>query len=125
MTKAEQIRNKVGNVFNKISAKFPIGDGNLYLLKPSTTLNEFETIFTLSNNWLPPVYSEFRQNYLVEIAFISDELTEAILQATHIKVDTDIYSIRQADVKKPQGFDITWKIFAEKFDSKSAFKGIL
>ena len=125
MPASDEIRKGVAMAFNALQEVFPIGNGNLYLLKPSTTLNEFETIFTLSNNWLPPVYSEFRQNYLVEIAFISDELTEAILQATHIKVDTDIYSIRQSDVKKPQGFDITWKIFAEKFDSKSAFKGIL
>ena len=92
------------------------------LLKVSETANDFEVIETIDSSWFFE-YSEFRQNFKLEIAK-GDELTESMNVATHVKVDEDIYVIRQADTLPPKGTDVTWKLFCDRFVERAQFRAI-
>jgi hypothetical protein len=69
-------------------------------------------------------YSEFRQNFLLQIAADIASLTNAIAEATHVQIDDDYYVIRQGDTLPPKGTDVTWKLFCDRFASRSQFSNL-
>lgn len=95
----------------------------LKLLKASPSANAFQTVETITEYWFFE-YSNFRQNFLLEIAMDAFELETQMAEATHVKVDDDIYTIRTADTTPPKGTDVTWKIFCDRFETRGRFGAI-
>lgn len=93
----------------------------LTLLKPSETTNSFDAVLELGTESIFE-YSAFRQQFRLEIARDDAEITAAVTNATHVAVDDEIYSIVTPDTVAPLGFDVTWKLFCERFASASQFQ---
>lgn len=98
-------------------------DAEVTLLKVSATTNLFEEVETIANSWFFE-YSRFRQNFLLEIARDDQTLTDAMAEATHVRIDDDVYVIREADTLPPKGMDVSWKIFCDRFVERSQFGAI-
>lgn len=127
-----------GNAANRMSAHDDLLEGyavaletlaeefmpeqTIWLMKPSTTTNEFDGVLEVTTRFFE--YNAFRQQFRLEIGEDSDDITNAMAEATHVGVDDDIYVIAQADTVPPKGTDVTWKIFCERFTKRSQFASI-
>jgi hypothetical protein len=90
------------------------------LLRADADANLYETVLTLEDGWFFE-YSATRQAFRFEIARDDAAITEAMGLATHIAVHNDVYRIADGDTLPPIGTDVTWKIFAERFDTADAY----
>lgn len=95
-------------------------DSELILLKSSPTTNTFSDVMTISDSWWGE-YGGDRQTFNLVIAIDDEVMTDAIAEATHVKVDDDIYVIRNADTLPPKGMDTSWKVFCDRFTASSQF----
>lgn len=66
-------------------------------------------------------YRAYRQQFQLEISDAHDLVADAIADATHVKIDDDIYVIAQGDTVPPKGTDVTWKLFCERFAAREQF----
>jgi len=112
MSAHNALRKGLGVAYNVLSRQF-LPDAVITLLKTSQTYGEYDDVLTITSKRFFE-YSNFRQNFLLEIADTSDELTEAMRQATHVRVGEEVYAINPADPTPPQGTDVTWKIYCER-----------
>lgn len=110
-------------VFDTLTPLFFDNATELKLLKQSDATNVFDEITTLDDSWFFQ-YSEFRQNFLLQISRDDDDLTEEIQEATHVQIDDDVYVIRTGDTLPPKGTDVTWKLFCERFAARSQFQSL-
>jgi len=109
----EDIIAKAGRAFDKVRRRLFSPNTEVLLLRPSTDAErDFEVVHQISTKWFFE-YSEFRQNFLLEVA-LGDELTDPMNEATHIQVDDDVYEIDANDTIQPKGTDVTWKIFCKR-----------
>ena len=93
------------------------------LLKPSPDANrDFEVVHQISTKWFFE-YSEFRQNFLLEVA-LGDELTDPMNEATHIQVDDDVFVISKQDTLVPKGTDVTWKVYCTRFAKREHYSSV-
>jgi hypothetical protein len=113
---------KVGRVFTKVMAGLE-PDLTISLLKPSETSRDYITLLTITSKRFFE-YSNFRKNFLLEIADESEQLTEAIGEATHVLVDDDLYVISKGDTSPPKSTDVTWKIYCDLYQKRSVFAGL-
>lgn len=95
----------------------------LKLLKVSETINDFETIETLTADWYLE-YSEFRQQFRLSIARNSEDFTAKITAATHVSVNAEVYTIKTADTLPPMGETPVWNLFCERFFSENQFSNL-
>jgi len=93
------------------------------LLKVSDTLNEYDEIDFLVESWFFE-YSNFRKNFLLEIAESDIDIGEAIKEATHVRIGDDVYTISAGDTTGPMGTDVTWKIYCDLFTRRGQFAAI-
>jgi hypothetical protein len=95
-------------------------------LKAGNT-EEFLTVDTRSSGWWLE-YSNFRKNFLLEVAEADDAeaipMSDIALEATHIRIDEDIYVINRRDTTAPKGTDVTWKIFCDRFTKRSNYTAL-
>ena len=84
--------------------------------------NVFTAIDTRSTGWWLE-YSNFRHNFLLEIAETDTALglAETMAEATHVRIGDDIYAIIRRDVTPPNGTDVTWKIYCDKFTKRGSY----
>lgn len=125
MALQERLTTKVGKVYDKVWRKLE-GDSQytISLLKPSTSANEFETVAELEGKWFFE-YSDYRKQFILEIASLDETLEENIGEATHLDMGPDgIFVIVKADVTPPVGTDVTWKIACEKFTKRGQFQSL-
>lgn len=120
MALRSNLTTKVGGVFTKVWNKLEGSATTLTLMKASGVYDEFDEVLELDGKWFFE-YSNFRKNFLLEIADDTDALTTAIGEATHIKVDDDIYVINSGDTTGPKGTDVTWKIYCDLFERRSRY----
>ena len=116
------IRDAVSGVFDSLRGLFFEGS-SLTLCKASSTADAFTEVAVIDAGWFLK-YDKFRQAFVLEIAADSDELTDAMADATHVKVDDDYYLISAADTLPPKGLDLTWKIVCQRFTQRGQFKSI-
>lgn len=101
-------------VFDKLRRKWLPNTEVVSLLKPDSAANAFVTVMELYEGWWF-TYSDFRKNFLLEIASEDETLEENIGESTHIDLGTDgVFVIVKADVTPPVGTDVTWKIACER-----------
>lgn len=119
-----------GNLANRMSAHDDLLEGyavaldtlseefmpeqDVWLMKVSTTDNEFEEVLWIENKRFFE-YQAYRQQFRLEIADPDFALIDAMAEATHVKIDDDYYVIAQADTVVPKGTDVVWKLFCERF----------
>lgn len=98
-------------------------DQEIWLMKTSTSSNEFEEVWGITSKRFFE-YNAFRQQFRLEIADPDHDLDEIMIEATHVRVDDDVYVISQADTLPPKGVDVTWKLFCERFAKRGQFASI-
>lgn len=120
MPASTDIREGIAEAFEALGAEF-FENVMVTLCKSSTSANEFVDVLNIGDE-IGPVwifeYSEFRQNFLLQIAADDAALTNAIAEATHVQVDNDYYVIRNGDTLPPKGTDPTWKLFCDRFTKR-------
>lgn len=114
--------DEVADVFTEVRAEFFAGVVCKFLKEdPETrTFNEIGTL----TDWFFE-YSAYRQNFLLEIAQDSAELTAWVNKATHISIGTDVYVISQSDTLPPKGTDFTWKLFCTRDFKRSQISAVV
>ena len=119
----EDIIAKAGRAFDKVRRRLFDTNTEVLLLKPSPDANrDFEVVHQISTKWFFE-YSEFRQNFLLEVA-LGDELTDPMNEATHIQVDDDVFVISKQDTLVPKGTDVTWKVYCTRFTRQGQYTSI-
>lgn len=114
MPASDDIREGMAEAFDVLSAEFLDGV-TVKLLKVSEDYDEFDEVLEIESKRFFE-YSNYRKNFLLEIADDSEALTEAVAEATHVKVDDTVYVIIAGDTKPPSSTDVTWKIFCDLFE---------
>lgn len=89
------------------------------------TTNVFTDLLTVTSSRFFE-YSNYRKNTLLEIAiegdtfmdeFSTTTMSEYMALATHVKIDSDVYVIRQGDTLPPSGTNPVWQIYLDLFES--------
>jgi hypothetical protein len=93
-------------------------------LKAGNT-EEFLFIDSRESGWWLE-YSNFRRNFLLEIAEAEDisdgiDLAVTMAEATHIRIGDDVYVINDGDTIPPKGTDVSWKIYCDKFTKRGNY----
>jgi hypothetical protein len=126
MPASDDLRDGMAEAFDVLSEEFH-SRALVTLLKVSTTTDAFDDVIQLTNKRFFE-YSNFRKNTLLEIADASADMTEAMAEATHVRIDTDvestIYNIIQADTLPPSGTLPVWRIFLELFEKRGRFTNL-
>jgi hypothetical protein len=126
------IQAAVGEVYDTLRGDvFFDASDRIYLLKASETADEFTDVCEVTGQWFFE-YSEFRQALTLTIAKSYDELTSAIDEATHIRIESgrdtdarsDYYRIRTGDTVPPLGVGLEWKLYCERFETQSGYSVI-
>lgn len=116
------IREGMAEAFDVLSEEF-IPGVTVTLLVASDVYGEYDDILEVASKRFFE-YSNYRKNFLLEIADDSDELTDAIEQSTHVRIDDDVYVIVEGDTVPPTSTDTTWKIYCDRFEDKGRFKDL-
>ena len=98
-------------------------DTSITLVKQAADSRTFEEVLIISDGWFWKGATT-KQNALVRIARDDQELTDAMAQATHIKLGEEVFVIVTTDIIPPSGFDVMWQIFVEQSPSRTQFKAI-
>lgn len=122
MSAHDDIQEGLGEAFDVLASEFFDVFTDVTLLKQSPTTNAFVDIETISGKWFFE-YSTFRQNFLLQVA-MGFELEDSVAEATHVRIENDVYVIRQADTVMPRGADVTWKFFCDKFNARAQFANL-
>ncbi len=117
MPASDDIRDGLGEAFDTLSDEFLFGI-TIKLCRVNASADAFEDLLTVTDKRFFE-YSNYRQNFLLEIADDSGSLTTAMATATHVKVGSDYYVIRTNDTTPPQSTDATWKIFVDRFERQA------
>ena len=126
MPASTDIREGIAEAFDVLSDEF-INGCTVTLLRTSENYDEFDTVLVVTSKRFFE-YSNYRKNFLLEIADDSDDLTAALgnstdeLSATHVQVDDDIYIIRAGDTTPPKSTDVTWKVYCDAFEQKARYQ---
>ena len=91
------------------------------LLKPAGDEREYDTVLVVSSKRFFE-FGKDRNDVTLEISDDSPALTAAMSDATHLQIDSDMYTIVRCDPVAPKGVDVTWKIFAALDPEKAQFK---
>jgi hypothetical protein len=119
MPASDDLRDGMGEAFDALSDEFLDGV-TITLCKPSENADEFEDVLIIDSKRYFE-FSNYRKNFLLEIADDSDILTDAITAATHVQVDDTYYVINAGDTQRPQGVDATWKLFCDLYDRRTQY----
>lgn len=123
MPASDDLRDGMGEAFDALSEEFQ-SRTIVTLLKVSESDDEFDDVMRVNNKRFFE-YSNFRKNTLLEIADATVDVTEAMAEATHVRIDTDvestIYNIIDADTLPPSGTLPVWRIFLELFERRDHY----
>ena len=88
-----------------------------------TRSNAFAEVLTISTKrfW---EYSNYRKNTLLEIGDTSTALTNAMAEATHVSIDSDIYTIIAGDTLPPSGTLPLWRIYLDLFERRTHYTAL-
>jgi hypothetical protein len=117
-----ELTSEVGDIFTEISAELE-GEQTLTLLRAADDYDEFAELLSLNGKWFFE-YSNFRRNFLLEIADESEELTRAIKAATHVRIGNEYYAIAEGDPTPPNMTDATWKIYCDRYERAGQYRDV-
>lgn len=121
MPASDDLRDGMAEAFDALSEEFQSAV-DVALVRPAVDPSDdtFETILTITSKrfW---EYSNFRQNFLLEIADDNDALTSAISNATHVRINDDFYSINVADTLPPSGTNPVWRLYCDLFERSGKY----
>lgn len=119
---SDQIRSAIGTgVFDTLRDNifFDATDA-LVLLKLNAAANDFVEVYTVPNSWLVE-YGDTRQVAIVKVSADNATLTAAMADATHFKINADVFAIRTGDTLAPLGLSLMWNITGDRYDKKTRF----
>jgi hypothetical protein len=114
----------IGLAHDTVTGEFFGDTTQVLLLRPTQDAErEYEVLWQIVDKWFFE-YSNFRGNFLLEIASTDPNLETYIPLSTHLQIDEDVYVILRQDTIQPKGTDITWKIYCTQFAKKSNYAAI-
>lgn len=119
MSAHDDLQEGLAEAFDTLSEEF-LPNVTITLYKVNSTTDAFESVLAITTKRFFE-YSDFRKNFLLEIADDSSALTTAMASATHVKIDNDYYVIDQADTTAPKGTDATWKIYVNRYEERTHY----
>ncbi len=103
--------------FNALRKVYFPANSTLELLKISDGENDFEIIETLFADWYLK-YSEYRHQFKLSVARSDAFFTDAVGEASNVRINADVYWIQKADTLPPMGTEPVWSLFCERGFSK-------
>lgn len=123
MPASTDLREGLAEAYDTLSDEFQYGV-TVKLLKPSTDgTDAFTEIATISSKRFFE-YSNFRKDFLLEIADTGTQLTSDIQAATHVKIDNDVYVIKAGDTLAPSGTNPVWQIYCDLFERSGHYAAL-
>lgn len=119
MAAVDALQRGLGKANDALAAQF-LPNVTVTLCKPSDTADEFVDVLIIESKWFFE-YSNFRKNFLLEIADDSDALTDAIAEATHVQVDDTYYVIIAGDTMPPAGTNPVWRLYCDLFERRGRY----
>lgn len=110
----------LGKAFDALSAQFH-PDAVVTLCNGSEAYDEFDDVYELTGSRFFE-YSENRETVTLEIALDTDDVTNAVVNATHLKIDDDVYEIADRSRTAPKSTDVTWVVIGNKTPSKGIYE---
>ena len=110
----------LGKAFDALSTQFH-PNAVVKLVNTSNDYDEFDDVYTLTSSRFFE-YSENREVVTLEIALDTDDVTNAVVNATHLKIDDDVYEIADRSRTAPKSTDVTWVVIGNKTPSKGIYE---
>jgi hypothetical protein len=130
----EAVRDGVHIAFDELKDLFFDTTTTADFLVSNTAGDDFDIVDFLESGWFLK-YDAFRDRFQLEVAGVdADDITvpaslqwmqNTLGQATHVRVDDDIYVISKRDLIPPKGVNVTWKIFGTRLTKRGQFSPIL
>lgn len=116
MPASTDLREGLAEAFDTLADEFNSGL-TIYLAEVDPSTDEFNDAYLIASARFFE-YSNYRKNFLLEIASNDSAITTAMATATHVKVGSEYFPIIQADTVPPTTSDATWKIYVERFEHR-------
>lgn len=107
----DDVQDGIAEAFDTLSEEF-MPDATATLVKAADNYDEYDTVLLLTSKRFFE-FKESRKFIFLEIADDNADLTDAIANATHIKINEEIYEISTNDTIAPLSTDVTWKLIGE------------
>jgi len=110
MPASTDLREGLAEAFEVLAEEFQNGV-TVKLCSQTSNADTFTDLLTVSTKrfW---EYSEYRKQLILQIADADSSLTIAMVSATHVKIDSTVYEIQNADTLPPAGTNPVWTIYA-------------
>lgn len=122
MSAHDALQRGIGKAFDVLASQF-MPNSTATLLKVAENEDAYDTVLELDSKWFFE-YSNYRKNFLLEIADDSSELTAAMAEATHVQIDGDVYQIIDGDTVPPKGVDVTWKVYCDQYEQRAQYSNL-
>lgn len=117
---ADDIRDAAGEVFDTLrDGVFFDTTDKVTMLTASATEDEFTDVIVLDGQWF---FEKDRDNNIVlRVAKSFEDLTDSMETATHFKVNDDVYTIADGDIKPPHGTDLFWEMKGLRYQTQTGY----
>lgn len=116
MPASTDLREGLAEAFDALAEEFNNGL-TITLCAVTQNPDDFDPLYTVPDSRFFE-YSNYRKNFLLEIASNAAAITTAMASATHVKVGSEYFPIIAGDTVEPTTSDATWKIFVERFEHR-------
>src|SRR3954466_14740034 len=116
MSATADLQSGLAEAYDTLSDEF-LPSQTVALAMVNEASDTFKTLLTISTKrfW---EYSNFRKNFLLEVADDNRTLTTAMQGAPHVLVNSDVYTISAGDTLAPTGTNPVWQIYCDLFAKK-------
>ncbi|MCA1589175.1 MAG: hypothetical protein LC734_02050 [Acidobacteria bacterium] len=116
---SDKVTPKVAKVFDKLrNGKVFNPSDTLTLLKADVNEREYAEVLEVSGSWYLS-YDKFRKSPKLSIADTSEDITIAMAEATHFRINDNVYVIDDGGKLAPIGGSIMWTVFGERDAKRS------
>lgn len=92
-------------------------------LTASETVDDFDIVDTVTEKWWAEE-SNFGRNIAVGVAEVSTFLSDTMAVATHIRIGDAVYVIDRRNIAPPQGTEVEWRIFGDRYTKRANFQSL-
>ena len=120
MSAHSALQRGMATAYNVLSRQFH-PDAVVTLCNVSDSYDEFDEVYELTSSRFFE-YSNNRETVTLEIALDTDDITNAVVNATQIRIDDDVYEIADRSRTAPKSTDVTWVVIGNKTPDKGNYE---
>lgn len=116
---ALDLQDGLAEAYDTLAGEFQSGVV-VKLCKVDSATDIFTDLLTITDKrfW---EYSNFRKNTLLEIADSDAAIGVMMPFTTHVKIDSDVYIVRQGDTLEPSGTNPVWQLFLDLYETNRQY----